>query len=204
MLAKILAMNDRIVFENYNLHNFLFTHIRWSKEAREKSRDGLSIDSLELGVFQSGAMKGLSSWRLVQLLNSVGFSRFIPKQAYQLCKGASALCILSHAGTGLESYLNGGRVLQRLWLTATSLGLALHPMTGVVYLIHCVQTGGEGLSDKHRRVLLESFDAMKKQCPLREDESYIMAFRIGYADPPSDKSLRLPLDKVLVFGNPPQ
>jgi len=203
LLANILALNDRIVFENKKLHDFLFTHIRWSKDEIETSRDGLSINSLELGAFQSKMMQVLSSWNIVQFLNIFGFSRFVPQQSYQLCKGAAALCILSYSGTGLDSYFNGGRALQRIWLTATSLGLSLHPMTGLVYLIHTVHCGGEGLSNNHTKMLLKSFDKLKQFCPLGENESIIMAFRIGYADPPSDKSLRLPLEKVLVFGNPP-
>jgi hypothetical protein len=203
LLANILALNDRIVFENKKLHDFLFTHIRWSKDEIETTRDGLSIGSLELGAFQSKMMKVLSSWKIVQFMNIFGFSRFVPMQAYQLCKGASALCILSHSGTGLDSYFNGGRALQRIWLTAASLGLSLHPMTGLVYLIRTVRSGGKDLSNNHKKILLKAFDEVKQLCPLRENESIIMAFRIGYADPPSDKSLRLPLEKVLVFGNPP-
>lgn len=203
LLANILALNDRIVFENEKLHDFLFTHIRWSKDEIETSRDGLSIHSLELGAFQSRFMKVLSSWKIVQFLNRVGFSRFVPMQSCQLCKGASALCILSYAGTGPGSYLNGGRALQRIWLTAASLGLSLHPMTGLIYLIHTLSSGGEGLSNDHKKMLLRSFDTLKELCPLGANESYIMAFRIGYADPPSDKSLRVLLEKVLVFGIPP-
>ena len=203
LLSNILALNDRIVFENKKLHDFLFTHIRWSKDEIETSRDGLSIKSLELGAFQSQFMKVLSSWKVVQFMNIFGFSRFVPMQSYQLCKGASALCILSYSGTGLDSYFNGGRALQRIWLTAASLGLSLHPMTGLVYLIHTVRSGGEGLSNNHNKMLLKSFDKVKQFCPLGGNESIIMAFRIGFADPPSDKSLRLPLGKVLVFGSPP-
>jgi len=81
--------------------------------------------------------------------------------------------------------------------------LSLHPMTGLVYLIHTVRSGGEGLSNNHNKMLLKSFDKVKQFCPLGGNESIIMAFRIGFADPPSDKSLRLPLGKVLVFGSPP-
>jgi len=204
LLANILALNDRIVFENEKLHDFLFTHIRWSKDEIETSRDGMSIKSLELGAFQSKMMKVLSSWKIVEFMNIFGLSRFVPQQSYQLCKGASALCILSYAGTGLDSYLNGGRVLQRIWLTATSLDLSLHPMTGLIYLIRRVRSGGKGLSKNHKKMLLDSFDTVKQLCPLGDNESYIMAFRIGYADPPSDKSVRLPLEKVLVFGPPPE
>jgi nitroreductase len=203
IMAKNLALNDRIVFENEKLHSFLFTHIRWSRDEIETSRDGLSIGSLELGAFQSKMMKVLASWKVVQFLNRFGFSRFVPDQAYQLCKGSSALCILSHTGTGLDSYFHGGRVLQRIWLTATSVGLSLHPMTGLVYLIHSVRSGHKGLSDNHKKLLFKSFESLKKLCPLGENESYIMAFRIGYADPPSDKSIRLPLEKVLTFDSPP-
>jgi hypothetical protein len=76
-------------------------------------------------------------------------------------------------------------------------------MTGLVYLIHTVRSGGEGLSNNHNKMLLKAFDKLRELCPLGENESIIMAFRIGYADLPSDKSLRLPLEKVFVFGNPP-
>jgi hypothetical protein len=50
-LAKILSFNDRILFENKNLHDFLFKHLRWSRKEVESSNDGMSIESLELGEF---------------------------------------------------------------------------------------------------------------------------------------------------------
>jgi hypothetical protein len=53
LLAKILSVNDRILFENKNLHDFLFKHLHWSKKEVELSRDGMSIESLELGALQS-------------------------------------------------------------------------------------------------------------------------------------------------------
>lgn len=203
-LSSILALNDRIVFENEKLHDFLFTHLRWTKEEIESSGDGMSIDSLELGAFQSRMMKLLSSWKLVRFLNRFGFSRFVPMQAYQLCKGASALGILSHSGTGLTSYFLGGRVLQRIWLTATSLGVSFHPMTGIVYMIRYAQIDGREMNPAHKTMLENSFVALREICPLGKDESYIMAFRLGYADPPSDRSRRMPLESVLVFGSPPR
>lgn len=200
LLAKLLSLNDRIVFENKELHNFLFEHLRWTRKKAEDSRDGMSIDSLELGWLQSKFMRLLSSWSIVRFLNIFGFSRFVPLQSYNLCKGSSAICLLLNEGIGLDSYVNGGRSLQRIWLTATSLGLSLHPMTGITFLIQRVRSGGEGLSISHKKLLLNIYQRLQKLCPLEEDHSLIMAFRIGYADSPSDKSLRFPLDKVLVEG----
>lgn len=202
-LAELLAVNDRILFENKNLHDFLFEHLRWTKKEAEKSRDGMSIESLELGLVQRKAFRILSSWTFVRFLNMFGFSKFVPAQSYNLCKGSSALCLLLMEGTGFDSFINGGRVFQRIWLTAASLGLSLHPMTGITFLIQRLRmTGKNDLSATHQKLLLDLEGQLKKIFPINENKSIIMTFRIGYADQPSDKSLRLPVEEVLVEGIP--
>jgi hypothetical protein len=201
--AGILSLNDRILFENRELHDFLFEHLRWTRKQLEESKDGMTIESLELGRFQAEMMKLLSSWSVVRIFNSFGFSKFIHLQSYELCKGSSALCLLLHEGTEFDSYVNGGRVLQRIWLTATSLGVALHPMTGITFLLYRLYNGSSGLSDGHRKLLSGIDEKMKRLLSLSETRSIIMAFRIGYADPPSDKSVRRPLEEILKEGKPP-
>jgi hypothetical protein len=201
--ARLLSLNDRILFENRQLHEFLFEHLRWTRRQFEESKDGMSIESLELGRFQAKMMKLLSSWSLVRIFNGFGFSKFIHLQSYELCKGSSALCLLSHEGKEFDSYVNGGRVLQRLWLTATSLGLAFHPMTGITFLLYRLYNGAAGLSDGHQRLLFGIHEKMKKLFLLSETQSIIIAFRIGYADPPSDKSVRRTLKEVFKEGKPP-
>lgn len=201
-LAELLSVNDRILFENKNLHDFLFEHLRWTKKETEKSRDGMSIESLELGFLQSRIFKFLSSWNLVRLLNFLGFSRIVPAQSYKLCTSSSALCVLLMQGLNSESFVDGGRVLQRIWLTAASLGLSLHPMTGVTFLIQRLRMGEDkGLSNSHRELLIDIYQRLKDIFPI-ENKAIIMSFRIGYADQPSDKSLRLPVEEVLVEGVP--
>jgi hypothetical protein len=203
LLAKILSVNDRILFENKNLHDFLFKHLHWSKKEVELSRDGMSIESLELGALQSRMFRLLSSWNLVNFLNFFCFSRVVPAQSYRLCRGSSAICMLLMKGKGFEGFVNGGRVFQRIWLTATSLGLALHPMTGITFLIQRLRmTGKTDLTIAHHRLLIELEKQLGEIFPINKEKSMIMAFRLGYADPPSDKSLRLPVDKVLIEGSP--
>lgn len=204
LLAKILSVNDRILFENKNLHDFLFKHLHWSKKEVELNRDGMSIESLELGALQSMMFRLLSSWNLVRFLNLFGFSRFVPNQSYKLCRGSSALCMLIMTGKGLfDSFVDGGRVFQRIWLTATSLGLALHPMTGVTFLIQRLRmTDKTELTIAHQKLLTELEKQLEEIFPITKEKSMIMAFRLGYADPPSDKSLRLQVDKVLIEDSP--
>lgn len=198
-LSEILSLNDKILFENKNLHDFLFKHLRWSKEEAELTRDGMGIDSLELGVLQSRMFKLLSSWNLVRFLNFFGFSSFVTYRSFKLCNDSPALCMLLMKDRGLESFVNGGRAFQRIWLTASSLDLSLHPVTGVTFLMERLKMSkGDGLTPHHQKLLKNLESKIKDIIPLDENKSIIMAFRLGYADPPSDKSLRLPLDKVLV------
>ena len=204
-MAKVLSINDRILFENKNLHDFLFDHLRWSKEEVESTRDGMSIESLELGDFQGRMFRLFASWKLVGFLNFFGFSRLVPAQSYKLCAGSTAVCVLLMKGTGFDGFVNGGRALQKIWLTASSLGMSLHPMTGVTLLIQRMRmTGKNDLSSAHEKVLRKLEGRLKKLLPIDDGKSIIMTFRIGYADPPSDKSLRLPVDKVLIKGLPGQ
>jgi hypothetical protein len=106
-------------------------------------------------------------------------------------------------GRGSDSFVNGGRTFQRIWLTATSLGLSLHPMTGVTFLIQRLQMAkGKELSIAQQRLLMDLEGQLKNLFPINKNKFIIMAFRLGYADPPSDRSRRLPVDKVLVEGSP--
>jgi nitroreductase len=202
-VSRILSMNDRVLFENRNLHDFLFEHLRWTREEVEASRDGMSIESLELGGFQSKMFRLFSSWNFVRFMNMFGFSRLVPQESYKLCMSSSALCMLLMDGREPEGFINGGRVFQRLWLTAESLGIALHPMTGLSLLIQRMHIADDkGLSNSHLTLLKSLEEGLRKYFPIDDDKSIIMTFRIGHADPPSDKSLRLPVDQVFVEGIP--
>src|SRR4030043_1479164 len=52
LIAKAIGINDRLVFENQNLHRFLFEHIRWTEEEAQRTRDGLYVKTLELSSIQ--------------------------------------------------------------------------------------------------------------------------------------------------------
>jgi len=202
-LGRILSMNDRMLFEIRNLHDFLFHHLHWPEKGDKEIREGMSIESLELGSMQSSMFRLLSSWRVIQLLNIAGFSRIVPQQSYQLCRGSAALCLLMMDKDEMQCFVKGGRALQRVWLTAASLGLAFHPMTGITFLIQRLHTAGnQSFSISHQHLLEKLDRQLKEIVPIASEKQVIMAFRIGYADPPSDKSLRLPLDNVFFEGTP--
>src|SRR4030043_1157048 len=94
LVAKAIGINDKLVFENQNLHRFLFEHIRWTEEEAQRTRDGLYVKTLELSSIQIKGFKLLRNWSLLKTLNKFGLSRAIAKQAEKLCLSASATGIV--------------------------------------------------------------------------------------------------------------
>ncbi|MDP2993307.1 MAG: nitroreductase, partial [Deltaproteobacteria bacterium] len=196
-LAKAVAMHDRILFENEKLHHFVFEHIRWSEKEASKTKDGMPLKTMGLNSLQTPAFKLLGNWGLVSFLNLFGLSRIIPFQSYKLCIGSSALGLIQMPGTTPEDFVLGGRLLQKVWLTATKHGLAFHPMTGITFLMQRIYIDGEpGFSETHKKLLEKAWGYLRNVFPVDKSKGIIMLFRIGYASIPSVRAPRRAVDDI--------
>ncbi|MEE9542646.1 MAG: hypothetical protein V3V95_02545, partial [Thermodesulfobacteriota bacterium] len=189
--AGVASLNDRLLFENQKLHDFLFAHIRWTKEEAEATRDGMDIRTLGLNPMESRIFKLLASWSTVKFMNRFGLSRMLPGKTFKVCKGSSAMGLIQMEGLSPKSFVLGGRLLERVWLKASSLGLAFQPMTGVPFLIQRLYLEEDpGLSQAHKTLLKDAEVALKKVFPIDKEKATIMLFRIGYAEEPRARSFR--------------
>jgi hypothetical protein len=124
------------------------------------------------------AFRLLENWRLVSFLNLFGLSRIIPFQSYKLCIGSSAMGLIQMPGTTPEDFVLGGRLLQRVWLTAAKYGLAFHPMTGITFLIQRLYLDrGPGFSKAHKKLLEKAWDYIRPVFPVDKSKGIIMLFR---------------------------
>ena len=57
IIAGAASLNDRLLFENRRLHDFLFDHIRWTEKEAKETRDGLDIMTLGLNPVQRRLFK---------------------------------------------------------------------------------------------------------------------------------------------------
>jgi len=192
-IAQVIGLNDRLVFENRDLHAFLFDHIRWNAAEAEQTRDGLDIRTLELAAPDALAFRLFKSYDLVQLFNLVGGSRIIAANARKLALSAAAIGVISLEGTGPEQYLACGRAMERVWLEATRQKLAFQLMTGITCLMGRVMDGDPGsLNPAHAALVREAY--LKLSTLLESDrETPMIIFRTGHAGEPSVRSLRLPV-----------
>jgi hypothetical protein len=92
-----------------------------------------------------------------------------------------------------ETMVAAGRALQRLWLSATRDGLAVHPWTvSPLELIRLERFGGAGFTARERRAVARIAERLRDSFGLPRAETPVFVMRLSEAVPPSVRSLRLP------------
>jgi len=190
VLARAASLNDRLLFEIQPLHDQFFQAVRWTEQEAAATRDGLYVKTLELGPM-AAAFKAFRSWSVVRVMNALGSSLFAPVHSFQTFMKSPAFGFLQMPDVSPRAFLDGGRLLQRVWLTATSLGLGFQPMAGMLYLLNYLNGKDAGRVGEPQRAIIANADSLFRQVlPLDDRKASIMLFRIGYGPPPTATSLR--------------
>ncbi len=188
-LARVISVNDRLILENRTIHDGIFGSIRWTKD-EERTKPGLLIDTLELAPPQRAMFRLFRHWGVVNALNRIGLGRFLAAQTAKLYAASSAFGILVIDAETDERFFQTGRALQRIWLTATKLGVRFQPITAIAYLAQRVFSGDrEALPPQHVQWIENAYREICHIADIRRG-TIAMIFRVGYGDPPSAQSLK--------------
>ena len=191
-LGGALAVNEKIIFENKLLHDFFYGHILWKENEQDKA-GGFYIKTLEFLPHQLKGVQLFKNWFVLNIMNKVvGASKMIVKENAEKYAKSGTLGAIIMNGNSSEDFVRAGRAVERVWLVAAKLGLAVHPCTGVLYFNEQVKDGGGAnfsnehlaLIDASYKDIISVFGAAGKTIP--------MLWRIGYADPPTARSMRMP------------
>lgn len=193
LLAHAVSTNERLLMEERQLHDGLFGMIRWSRQA-EREMPGLYVETMELPPPVRFLFRHVvRHWPLLSILNLAGFSRMIPAQTAPVYEASSAFGAIVSTGYDAADFVVSGRAFERLWLTATRVGLSLQPTTAIPYLMQRIAGGdAEMFSPKHRALIQEAYGVMEKTFNLVGSEHIVMLFRVGYGDPPTAHSWKRP------------
>jgi hypothetical protein len=197
-IAALVGQGNRMRFEYEPFHGELYQHLRFSAAEARSTGDGLDVATLQLPFGVARILFFLRRWSRMRLANRVGFSRSVAFQAAQEVRSSSAVGVLSVDAPDAREFVVGGRAFERLWLTATSLGLALHPTASLpVFLAYAERSDLGQLLPRHARTARTMADRFYRLCPSLRGRVVQMAFRLGYATPPDTRSLRRPVRAVL-------
>jgi len=181
-LANELKVNDQIVFERKDIHQFLFDKIRWNQKQIEETRDGMPVGGLGLSFIEKLSFPLMRFWWYVKTANIFGLSRIIGLKCWWTCRSASILGMVTVQGNDKKAFVEGGRTIQKLWLEATNQGLALQPIIGLTLLVHRYKQGAlGGLSGNHVQFVKRAAEKLPELFDLNDSDTLVMGFRAGSA-----------------------
>jgi hypothetical protein len=197
-VGRILGVADRLLFLDQRLHDEMMSEIRFDSSDLSGSRRGIPVETLELSPTDRAGLEISRSWAALSLVKEWGGGRNLEKMARKTIAASSAVGMLTMAGVTRADYFRGGRAVQRMWLKATELGLALQPMTALSYLFARMHRGARReLDDRTLSALEALWPDWAALFELRGTEAEVLVFRLGLADPPSARSPRCSIDEVV-------
>ncbi len=196
-LGRIGSINEEIMLANEALHSFFFSHINWTKREHDRNTTGFYIKTLELPPPAVLIFKLLRSWRRARFLCRLGINRFIARVNGTTNASASAIGAIAVSGIEPLDFVRAGRLLERVWLSATRSGLSMQPLTGVFFFKLLCDDRSIDLFSKTERSVIESGCTDAQQIFGIENKRIVAMFRIGPSKPPSARSSRFPLESAL-------
>lgn len=195
-LAEAASKNEDLVLTNKFLHEFLFKHVRWSEGELKISPDGLYIKTLEMNFLQRIVFRIASNWGRITLLNRIGLNKKVADENKKTYQKSAVFGLITVKKDDDKNFLAAGELLQKIWLRATSKGIYLHPVTGIVFLNLRVKGDKYGLDEAEANQILEAYNSIQSVFNPSEATSAFM-FRLGYADAPSATTPRFPLERFI-------
>jgi len=179
---RLISLAEAERFRSRPLHEDLFSAIRFDVGWRATATEGLPPGALEIELPMRPIFKALRHWTLMRALTAVGSHRLIGlRAAYAPCRVAPHLGALATNVELERGAIEVGRALERVWLRATSLGLAFQPFAASTLLAL------SGYQEVDERVRGRLAGGWKEICA---EVTPLMLFRMGHARAASIRSGR--------------
>ncbi len=191
------SVNEIVMLENKTLHKLFFKEITWNEREDSERKMGFFLKSLEMNPGQRLALRLFSKWPVINFFNKLGAAKGIAASNAKIYSSVGAIGIITTRDID-EDFLKAGRLLERIWLTATNWGLGVHLVTGVLYLWQRIQDPNfKEISEEHRQRIKEAYKIIADVFDVAPDQRIAILFRIGQVDSPSARSKRIQIEKLI-------
>ncbi len=196
-LANVGATNEEIMLQNKLLHEFFFNHLTWTKEEDTQKKVGFFIQTLELPFPVQILFKLIRHWWAMAFLIKVGFPKAVRASNAITDAAAAEFGVLTTENNTPEDYIHTGRLLERLWLTASLNGLQVQILTGTIYLYYA-QEGDRNVFSQQERSLLDTQISILRSMLYKERATVTCMFRIGYGPTATSRAARYTVEECLL------
>ncbi len=191
-LAQLVRLASELRFQTEEIHRWLAGSLRFTLE-EVAAGDGLDVDTLSLPPGGRALSRYLADWRRMAFLNRFGAYKLLARVEAAQFTQAGAIVAIVGQDLGSRSWLDAGKLLERVWLYLTEQGVAVHPYFVLPDQLERLKTGRipPNLHPAAERLAQEAEALFNGTTPF-------MLLRVGRARKPAKRSRRLPLAVVLV------
>ncbi len=198
LMARMDAHSTYIRLEHKPLHDELFDILRFSRGELEATRYGLEFASLGVPVALVSLARLLRHPAVMQVASRLGVGRLVARQLAAKLRAAGAVCLVTARRPGPAGYVEAGRAMERLWLEATALGLAVQPHGVLPQYLTKLEVEPDGFTPSHATTMAGHRVPFDRLFPTQDGERPAIVLRLGYPRRhPARRSLRLPLDRLI-------
>jgi nitroreductase/molybdopterin/thiamine biosynthesis adenylyltransferase len=196
-LGKILGEAERIRLLSPALHAELMQTLHWTPTEAEQARDGMALETYAANPAEAATLRLIRTPQVVKHIRDVKGGSGLAVGLSQLLSTSAAVGLLTITGSDKGTFVRGGRAMQQVWLTATALGLAAHPINHLIAMLARVERyHGAGL-DKHEiRAIVDLRERFTQCFTVSMNDAEIVLLRFSYSDPTTQRSLRRSVDDV--------
>jgi nitroreductase len=201
-LAGTIGRADGLMFGDPSMRRAFLANVRFDRPHAEAVDEGLSLACLELSAADRLALRVMRRTPHV-VLKLGGAPAVFNAKSRGLVASASGLCVVAAPDGAEETDLDVGRAVQRAWLALTAEGLAAQPMMSLPVLENALEHGSDALraalGAARVSALLDEFRAL---VPELGGGRPAWLMRFGFAPPPSGRTGRLPLARLMSDPEP--
>jgi len=182
-------------FQIRQVHEWFMATLRYSAAEVDRG-DGLDVRTLDLPPGGAPLLRTLRSWRAMSLANKLGAYRiFAGIESRPIVRGPAIFAI--YGENSLRGAFSAGRLMERVWLSLNSRGIAVQPYYVVTDVIERL---GDGKSQPSPvRQTFEGFaEKVRLTFDLPIDAKLYIFLRAGLPQKPPVRARRLPIERICV------
>ncbi|MEO6916620.1 MAG: Rv1355c family protein [Chitinophagaceae bacterium] len=198
---EILTNTERLRFLHPQGHYDTFVNeIRFTPDEIKSTADGLDVNTLNMKPSEIGALSIAKDPAAISFLRKLQQGKGFKKISSKNILTASAICVLSMPDGSARSFFNGGRALERVWLEATRNGIGFQPISQITFMTELLSKKCSHLLNAYEESELVVIENKFRELMGNPSSHPVFVFRLFYSDMPVVRSLRKPLDRVLVVS----
>lgn len=199
-IAEIVGGMDRMrFFHEEGLKDFI-KEVRWTEKDAIETKDGIDIATLEMSGTDKAAMGLLRDPRTVKFFRKFLMGYGLTKISRDTMMTSSAIMLFQGKQFSPITFLEGGKIMQRVWIKANMMGISVQPVAAMLFIFHKVlreaNHGFTPAEESEIKKLKMMFDRLFKNESGLQD---LFMFRLNKAGEPSVRSYRRDVEDTLIL-----